>query len=723
MNAAGACCEPLAVSVVDGLRRTPTAAHVAYNQWGLVGGTGICWQVIVSAFRVDRVLHGWVVAHNGCRLTGERETDQHLVQSALAKLEIPTTACGNLNAYARRPLIWMQEWQGAMLAWLRANIKVGAAPSSGAAAPTEAAMLGDVVHPDDIAILVNSGLFVKLRAVLDGGVVSGSLSGLISGAVLSATERSVLYGLLTHKPTKVSTVVAALTGAAAEAVAKTDSAKWNKLIVDLKVRLRALCYQVLVQARGALSKAKFDRPHMNSVMELLVGLDQKIFGAELWRFSSEETIINAGGVITPAGKDWDAAIVNAMACLTEVYGEKIGAKGADFIVGYVDQYGRYCKDFRSYPDGREGILRDVPGTAIKHFFEDLGAERDTGQTQSKVLSSMLAETYLKSEFDFETRRYFASIAELQGARSRGETFQFTDPTQLRQVIAGTIDWSALAGSGKRRAPGGGPGAGISCDRCGGDHLTKNHDRRASPKKRKKPRGGLKGGGQGGGTGGGADDGADVSPFRRHDGDGRGGGGNVCYDWQAGRCSRASCKFAHGEGDGGSQRQVCWDFQNGDCSRGSRCKFAHELESIKRRGERAGAAGAPPQAPRLQIANGAAPGAVGKVSDQTQEVKRAYGKAMAGIHGLISKSAKPESCMFMCLGQQRCSCTSDACTAKSKRTVSHKTGDQLEFKQQVEMFQGAPDVREHFFAASSDASEWVCAAIHPSLLTAIKAMKG
>jgi len=95
--------------------------------------------------------------------------------------------------------------------------------------------------------------------------------------------------------------------------------------------------------------------------------------------------------------------------------------------------------------------------------------------------------------------------------------------------------------------------------------------------------------------------------RRSGGGGGGGGRGVCYDWQKGACTRgSSCRFSHGDADeaggdggdggyrsnnrgggfggssGGRPRGVCYDWQAGNCTRGEGCRFAH--------GDEGGAAG-------------------------------------------------------------------------------------------------------------------------------------
>ncbi|GMI21996.1 hypothetical protein TeGR_g13735 [Tetraparma gracilis] len=79
----------------------------------------------------------------------------------------------------------------------------------------------------------------------------------------------------------------------------------------------------------------------------------------------------------------------------------------------------------------------------------------------------------------------------------------------------------------------------------------------------------------------------------HDGEASGGGARpsfgadrpkgVCYAWGRGDCSRGSeCRFEH-QGEAGaapSERpsRVCFAWGNGSCSRGDECRFTHEGES-------------------------------------------------------------------------------------------------------------------------------------------------
>jgi len=83
------------------------------------------------------------------------------------------------------------------------------------------------------------------------------------------------------------------------------------------------------------------------------------------------------------------------------------------------------------------------------------------------------------------------------------------------------------------------------------------------------------GGRGGGRGGRGGDRGD----RGGRGGGRGAGrersGNVCRDFQLGRCSRGDdCRFTHAAAGTEAGRGQCHAFAKGNCNRGNSCRYSH-----------------------------------------------------------------------------------------------------------------------------------------------------
>jgi hypothetical protein len=81
-------------------------------------------------------------------------------------------------------------------------------------------------------------------------------------------------------------------------------------------------------------------------------------------------------------------------------------------------------------------------------------------------------------------------------------------------------------------------------------------------------------------------GGDDRPRRQNAGPRRGGGSNVCFDFQKGQCDREDCRFSHDlnaeappprrpRRENRGSNQPCFDFQKGQCDRGEDCRFSHD----------------------------------------------------------------------------------------------------------------------------------------------------
>ena len=704
------------------------------------------WRIVGSAFSSSRRLLGLLVKANGCGLQPAGATadegNKFMVANALARMAIPDTACGVLTdtAFVGKPMVWSSMHQSATLAWLHEHLKVTADAHGGSGPPTAATMRGSVVGPDQISLVIHSEMYTKVRDALDNPAVKiGALHALISGRKLSATQQSTLFGLLTHTPRTVQPL--ALTGEAAAAAAKTDSGLWNKLMVDLKVRLREQIYELLIKQRGPIRDTHYDRAHMNEVIDLVVRLDVDIFGKELWRFSPEPTIVKAAGKTRPQDNTlcYRDAVNTAVLCLREVYGLKIGADPAAVgarLASYVEQYRMVCSHCRSFKGGADGIFANVPGRVLEKFVKSLTEERDTGHEVSGVLQEMLVPAQIQADHASATRRYFASFAELQEQREAGNMYEYRSPEELQRLMTGVVDWRESKGGKQRGKRGAVADDELACGVCGEGHKTANHDRAAKRKSKGSP-------GKGG----------------------RPGSPALCNDFGRGTCTRGnSCKYVHAVGQGGQgasgpgttggmhlldpnrvrfpgvpagylAQGVCFAHQKGSCTRGSSCKFSHETATdggndvcrdfVRGACTRGGACRfSHGQAPQGGAARGAAQqppgGKLQPLGTQGDDVKQAYTAGMRLLHAKVAASGQPLSCLFMTFGKGSCRSGAE-CTKKSNRRTSHARDKQLPYADQVKLFEDNPEMQKLFWQEHNPAFEYFHALATPELVMEVKNM--
>ena len=672
-----------------------TAQQAEWTELSAGENCNAFWSLMINCLGGDAHLHGLVKAICSSALTGTDAADQVLVRNTFARLKIPDDcrATAPDSSLKGVPMDWFARHYGTAVAWMNEQ---GVAPTvtTMARPPDESTARGEKAGPDEIAAFLATECYVKLRQARDDSTTTDDKwAALLSGKSFSKSMLLVSFGLDTHTFTRAASALD-------DDKKGSDSARWNKLMCDLKARIREVLYKKLMHLVGLARKTKYTQTHMLAVTDLVISADYTMFSTSLWRFSPDDFIIKAAGSVQPTGKLWDSAIRGVIACMEMVYGAKIGAGAADLMINYVDQYAAVDLDDAcpSYPGGRAAVFADVPGLAVQHEMEALLEERSTGHAECLPWADALLKPALQSTHESETEDYFHRLRVLTAARSKGDKHHFTCARELQRFFTGVDDWRVPGGSPAKRAT---PDQKHTCATCGGGHLTKNHDR-----KRAKKGGGLKGGNPSPNPRGRREPGSAGRPPPK-----RGGAGGValCIDHLAGRCTRGSnCKFSHG--DTAPSTDVCWGFAKGTCRYGNDCRFAHVQPDQGGGGGGGGGGGNRGGGGRGGNKGGGGGGGDAKGEVSTAEHKQLYGAGMALIHGAVKASPKPKACIFESFSRHSCS-SKDSCPEKSKRPILHDKPSQLSLKEQTKLMRDNPDVRNLFFAETCriyDAFRSLCA---------------
>ena len=660
-----------------------TAFAAQHAEWtALATGTDATtfWTLMVEAVGSDTHLHGLVKDISGSALCGTIMVDKVLVINTLSRLAIPDSCRAAVPDASLRgkPMDWFAQYGPATLAWLRLQ---GVAPvaTTMARPPDGASARGEVAGPDEIAAFLATVLFSDLRTACDDRTTKDDRwAVLLSGATLTVSQLLVYFGLDTHRA-RVTT--GALGSSASDDDKKgSDAARWNKIMCDLKARLREVLYNTLIKLRGAARKTKYTQQHMLAVLDLVIQADYTMFTSALWRFSPDEYVIQAAGTVPLTGKLWDSAIHGVTKCMAMIYGAKIGDGAADKMINFVDAYAAVDLNDAcpSYPGGRAAVFADVPGLAVRHEMAEFVEERSTGHATCTPWATALTKSAIVATHESETEDYFRRLRVLTAERSRGNQHAFTCARELQRFHTGVEDWQVAGGSTKKRPA----EQKQSCDVCGEGHLTKNHGRQ-----RPKKGGGLKGGSPSGKGGGGG------KRVKRPP-----ASGEQCRDFQRGSCARGTnCIFGHGAA---TNNEVCWGFAKGTCKYGNDCRFSHAMPDAQGSGGGhggGGRGGGDRGGSDRNIANRGGGGGSG--SDvPPAEHKQLYGAGMALIHAAIKASPKPEACVFESFSRHTCS-SKELCSSKSKRSTKHDMSSQLSLVQQTKLMKDNPLVRNLFIQST------------------------